>query len=508
MGVPFFRIKNLALAGAMLAASASMAGAQTLRIGLNEDPDILDPARARTFVGRIVFAALCDKLVDITRDLKFVPRLATEWSTSADGMALTFKLRPGVTFHDGEVFDAAAVKYNIERSKTLPDSFRKSELSSVASVAVVDPLTVTFNLSRPDATLVAQLSDRAGMMISPKAAEAGGQQFGLKPICSGPYKFVERVAQDRIVLERFANHWAKEAYSLERVTYTPIPDTTVRLANLRSNDLQLIERLAATDVKSVKADKTLRFDSDPGIGWQAIYINTNNGERAKTRLGQDKRIRQALELALDRNAINEVVFDGVNPPINQPFAPTGPWYAKEMPIKARDVAKAKELMKQSGVPLPLKVEVMMGIGPVEQQVAQLLQAMWAEIGVEITLKATEFATMIKETGQGMHQISVFGWSGRVDPDGNIHQFVTCKGSQNDGKYCNAEVDKALDEARSVGDLAQRKALYDKAQKILLEDLPVIYTYQQSWLYGVSAKVEGFKPYPDGMIRLDGVKLVK
>src|SRR4051794_16264523 len=184
-----------------IAALSSMpALAQTLRFGLAEDPDVLDPTLARTFVGRVVFAALCDKLFDIDEKLTIVPQLATAYEWSADSKALTLKVRPGVTFHDGEKLDAAAVKFNIERHKTMTGSNRRGELAPVASVDVVDPMTVRLNLTAPFSPLLAALADRAGMMVSPKAAQAEGDKFGSKPVCSGPFKFAERVAQDKIVL--------------------------------------------------------------------------------------------------------------------------------------------------------------------------------------------------------------------------------------------------------------------------------------------------------------------
>src|SRR6516165_947735 len=184
----------------LLAATAGHA--QTLRFGLAEDPDILAPTLARTFVGRIVFAALCDKLFDVDEKLNIVPQLATSYEWSADSKALTLKIRPGITFHDGEKLDAAAVKFNIERHKNMAGSNRRGELAPVSSVDVVDPMTVKLNLSAPFSPLLAQLADRAGMMVSPKAAQEAGDKFGAKPVCSGPFRFVERVAQDRIVLER------------------------------------------------------------------------------------------------------------------------------------------------------------------------------------------------------------------------------------------------------------------------------------------------------------------
>src|SRR5689334_14994489 len=195
---------------------SSISFAQTLRIGLAEDPDVLDPTLARTFVGRIVFSALCDKLFDLDEKLNIVPMLALSQQWSADNKQLTLKLRPGVTFHDGEKLDAAAVKYNLERHKTMAGSNRRGELALLASVDVMDPLTVKLNLSAPFSPLLATLADRAGMMVSPKAAQAAGASFGTKPVCSGPFKFVERVAQDRITVERYDGYWNKANIHLER----------------------------------------------------------------------------------------------------------------------------------------------------------------------------------------------------------------------------------------------------------------------------------------------------
>jgi len=491
----------MALAAGLLVSSA--VSAQTLRIGLNEDPDVLDPHRARTFVGRIVFTSLCNKLVDITPDLKFAPELATEWNWGDDGKSLTFKLRPGVKFHDGEPFNAAAVKANLDRARSLPDSLRKSEISSIDSVDVVDDLTVKINLSRPDATLLSQLSDRAGMMMSPKALSSA--DFGQKPVCSGPYKFVERVQNDRIVLERFNDYWDAKNYNFERVIFQPIPDTTVRLANLRSGNLDLVERLAPSDVDAVKSDPKLVFAPVSGIGYQGLTINTNNGDRSKTPLGQDKRVRQALELSIDRDVINEVVGHGIFPPASQPFPEASPFNNPKFAAKKRDVEKAKKLLKEAGLER-VKVEVTFGTATTNQQIAEIIQAMAAEAGFDISLRPTEFAAMQKEAQAGNFEVNIIGWSGRVDPDGNIHPFVSCKGALNDGRYCNEQVDKLLNEARVTNDAAKRKQLYDAAQEILSQDLPIIYTYYQPWPFAHTKKLEGFKPYPDGMIRLKGVKL--
>lgn len=488
-----------AAAGLLMSTAAS---AQTLRIGLQEDPDVLDPHRARTFVGRIVFTSMCDKLVEITPELKFVPQLATEWKWSDDSKTLTMKLRPGVKFHDGELMNAAAVKVNLDRARTLQDSLRKSELGSVEGVEVVDDMTIALKLSRADATLVSQLSDRAGMIMSPKALAA--PDFAQKPVCSGPYQFVERVQNDRIVLERFKDHWDAKSYNFDRLVFTPIPDTTVRLANLKAGNLDILERLAPSDVADVKSDPKLVFAPVSGIGYQGLTINTNNGDRAKSPLGQDKRVRQALQLAVDRDVINEVVAQGIFPPAGQPFPLASVFNDKKFAAGKRDVAKAKALLKEAGVER-VKFELSFGNSTTTQQIAEIIQAMASEAGFDISLRPTEFAALQKEAQAGNFDVNAIGWSGRVDPDGNIHQFVTCKGGLNDGRYCNPEVDRILNEARAINDDEKRKALYDSAQAILQDELPIIYSYYQPWPFAVAKKVEGFKPYPDGMIRLKGVK---
>ncbi len=495
------RLLTLLLVSALLASPALSA---ELRIGLQDDADVLDPAQSRTFVGRIVYTAMCDKLVDVSPDLKIVPQLATEWGWSTDGKELTMKLREGVKFHDETPFNAAAVVATIERNMTLPESRRKSELSSVEKVEATGDYEVRFVLKAPDVTLLAQLSDRAGMIVSPSAAAELGANFGSKPVCAGPFKFVERVQQDRIVLEKFADYWDKDKVFIDKVTYLPIPDSTVRLANLRSGELDMIERLAATDAESVKSDATLTYADAVGIGYMAIYVNIANGPRADNPFGKDNRLRQAFSLAIDREALSQVVFEGTAMAGNQPYPPISPWFNKEIPVPSRDIAKARELMKAAGHET-LDIELQHANNPVMTRMMQVVQSMVAEAGFKVSLRTTEFATLLSEQTAGNFQLSRSDWSGRIDPDGNLHQFVTCEGGINDPKYCNANVDRLLNEARASTDEAVRKQKYDAAGKILNEDLPVIYLGHQSWIWALKKDVTGFVPSPDGMIRLLGVK---
>ncbi len=488
---------------------ATAAMAQTnLRIGLAEDPDVLDPSLARTYVGRIVFASLCDKLFDIDEKLNVVPQLALSHEESADGKTVTIKLRPGVKFHDGEPLDAKAAKYSLDRHLTMKGSYRKPDIGVVDSVNVVDPLTIKLNLKQPFSPLLAQLTDRAGMMVSPKAAEAEGDKFGLHPVCAGPYKFVERVQQDRIVVEKFADYWDKDHVFIDKITYLPVVDGTVRLANLRAGSLDMIERVQATDIKTVRDDKKLKLAKAVSLGYAGLQLNLDNGPKANNPLAKNHKVREAFELAIDREALNQVVFNGEFVPGNQWVSPQNPYYQSKFPIPKRDVDKAKALLKEAGVTTPLSLDFLVVNGPENRAVAEAVQAMAAEAGFDLKIRVTEFATSIKEAEDGNFQLYLFGWSGRTDPDANAYIIQACKAPLNYSKYCDPEVDALHQEARRISDQAGRKAVYEKiAAKVLPGiDGGFLYLWHPQVLIAHTDKVEGYKQMPDGLIRVVGLKL--
>ncbi len=489
----------------LMLTTAGLAHAEgTLRIGLGSDPDMLDPATARTYYGRFIFSAMCERLVDVDQHLQIVPGLAKDWAYSDDGKTLTLHLREGVTFHDGEKFDANAVKYNIERYLTLPGSLRKSELSSIDTVDVTAPLTVVFHLKTADAALLMQMTDRAGTMMAPAATAKGN--VSAHPVCSGPYEFVSRVQQDRIVLKRFENYWNKAAYHFDKVVFLPIPDASVRLANLRAGDLDITEGIAASDTATVKADSNLQLASTIGLGYMGLTINIANGTaNTNTPLAKEARVRQALSLAIDRDALNQVVFQGQYTPANQAFSPVSPYHA-DVPIQKRDIEKAKALLAAAGVKTPLNIDFLVANNPTSQQVAQVLQAMVSEAGINLNLQMTEYATLLDRQQSGEFSMSMSGWSGRPDPDGDIFSFLSTKGGLNDGKYSNPQVDQWLQQARLTSDVAQRKTLYKQVVEQANIDNPLIYLYFEPRIFGMNKKVTGFVPYADGLIRLQGLAL--
>jgi peptide/nickel transport system substrate-binding protein len=488
-------IRGVAAACLGLMVLTGAAQAVTLRIGLNEDPDALDPARGGSFVGRVVFASVCDKLIDIDAGNNFVPQLATAWNWSPDNLALTVTLRDGVKFHDGQALDADAVKANLERYRTAPESLRKGELKPVASVEVVDPQTVRLHLAQPYAPLVAVLADRAGMMISPKAL---GRDVTPDLPCAGPFRLTERVAQDRIVVDRFPGYWNADAVKLDRIVYQSIPDTTVRLVNLQAGQLDMVERLGPTDVAAVKRNPKLKLISETALAYYTLGINL----AADTPL-KDPRVREALEAALDRTVINQVVMDGQFIPSNQFEAPKSRYWDPDHPVPPRDLAMAKALLRQAGVERP-SFGLTIGNSPVEQQVGQVIQSLASEAGFDVKLHAMEANALVAAGKAGDYNAMVVIWSGRPDPDGNVAIWLACDGFLNWGKYCNPKFDDLLARARGVTDVAQRQALYRQVVDVYLADRPHIVLYHAKWLWALSDKVSGFSPTPDGMIRPQGI----
>ncbi len=492
----------LAVAAAL--ASAGAAAAQTLRIGLQADPDALDPATSGSFTTRIVMAALCDKLIDVDATLNYVPQLATAWRWEDDARTLVLTLRPNVFFHDGTPFDAEAARVNLERYRSAPESQRKTELRPVTAVEVVDPATIRLRFAEPYAPILAVLSDRAGMMMSPRALAAQGNQISQNPVCSGPFKFVERVMQERIVTERFDRYWDAAAIHLDRVVYQTVVSSTVRLANLRAGALELIERVAPTDLAIVRAAPRLRLQDSPALGYITMSINVGRGPRAAGPLG-NPRIREAFEASIDRNVINQVVMDGAFIASNQPQAPGTPFYNPDRPVPARDVARARRLLAEAGSPR-VAFTLMVPNSPVDQQVGEVIQSMAAEAGIDVRVQPTEGSTIVAATNRGDYEAAMVIWSGRADPDGNVSIWLQCDGFVNWGRYCNREVDALLAEARRRTDTAERQALYRRASALYLDDRPHLFLYHYRLFWAMTDRLTGFRPHPDGIIRLQGIRL--
>jgi len=508
-------IRGLVLAVAALVAlgltDAAHAQKKTLVVALFQDPDILDPTLARTYVGRIVFSQICEKLYEIDEGLRISPQLAAELPAIGDGgRTVTIKLRSGVKFNDGTPMDAESVKFSLDRHRTLKGSNRASELAPVEAVEVVDPRTVRLRLKAPFSPLLAQLTDRAGMPVSPTAVNKLGEKFGTVPVCVGPWQFAERVAQDRIVVEKSPHYFDPGQAKFDKVIFRIIPDDNVRLANLRSGDIDVMHMVSPTDATAIKREGRFELSNVTGLGYDGITINLRNKTGKQnppgdlgTPLANDVRVREAFELTIDREALNQVVWDGLYTPGCTPIPPISVFFDKSRKCPGRDVARAKKLLADAGHPNGVSFELVVVNNPRSRRVGEVIQQMAREAGFNVSLRAQEFASALTDGDDGKHQTFQIGWSGRVDPDGNIHQIQTCKGSLNATLACDEKIDALLNRAREVSDVEQRRALYREAIDLFTARRNIIYIYHQNYIVAFPKSLKGYKSVPDGLIRIKG-----
>jgi peptide/nickel transport system substrate-binding protein len=499
---------GLLASGAAGSVSTENKAGGTLTIALAEDPDALDPTLARTFVGRMVFLHMCEKLYDLNAKLEIVPQLAAAMpSLSADKKTMTIRIRRGVRFNDGTPLTAQAVKISLDRHRTLRGSARASEISPITSVETVGNNTVRLRLNARFSPLTAQLADRAGMILSPKQIEALGDRFASNPVCVGAFRFVSRTAADRIVLDKSPFYYARNKVKLNRIVFRIITDTGARAANLRSHDIDVLDRIASTDLPAIQRDKSLTVIKATGIGYQGISINVGNKngigkpfENVGTPLASKQFVRQAFELSLDRNTINRVVFGGTVVPGCLPVPRASPYYDPSIKCPARNVSRARQLLQRAGVQTPVTIRLMIGTDQVAARLGQVIQSMAGEAGFRVELQPTEFVTALRRQDQGNYDSFAVGWSGRVDPDGNVYQFAHSKGSLNNLGWGSPRMDLLLDNARKAATPAARKKLYSSAFKILRSQLPLIYLWHPVNRHGVTGTVKGVQTYGDGLIR--------
>ena len=499
----------MVLAGGISAQSSK----KTLVVALNQDPDILDPSLSRTYVGRIVYEHMCEKLYELDENLRIFPQLASEMPAFSDGgKTVTIKLRPNVKFNDGTPMNAEAVRYSLDRHLNMKGSARRSELELVSAIEVVDPLTVRLRLKAPFSPILATLADRAGMPVSPAQAKKLDDKFGTAPVCVGPWTFVERVPQDRIVLEKSKHYFDPNQAKFDRIVFRIIADDNVRLANLRSGDIDMMHLVAPTDAASLKKEGRFELASVTGLHYQSLTINLHNKNGKNTPpvdlgtpMANDPRVREALDLSIDREALNQVAWDGQYTPGCTPISPVSPFYDKGRKCPTRDVAKAKKLLADAGLAGGYSFELTIVNDPQQRRLGEIIQGMAKEAGFNISLRPSEFASALKDDDDGKLQVFLVGWSGRVDPDGNIHQFHTCGGSLNTTGACDKVIDDLLNKAREVSDQAQRAAIYKEAiDKIVLERRNLLYLYHQNYIVAYPKNLKNYKAVPDGLIRLKGV----
>src|SRR6266446_10090136 len=476
----------------------------TLRVGFYIEAATMDPHLSGSKIFWQVYHNIYEPLVVLDANLGIKPGLAESWQ-QPDAKTLVFKLRRGVKFHDGTDFNAEAVKFNFNRMKTEPKSVRKGEVASVDTVEVVDTYTVKLNLKRPDAALLATLTDRAGMMVSPKTAQERGAELerNAKGAGTGPFVFVEWVKDDHLLIRRNDSYWNKQGGPyLEQIRYRPIPDDTVKLQSLLAGEIQVMDYVQPRDVAAVKTDKNVVVLDVPSLADFAYQLNHTKPPF------DNKALRQAVAYSLDLEQIVKGVWLNVGVPANGPIPPTSWAYDRSIPFIKRDLAKVKAKLAEGGKPTGFPFTITTANIPINVQEAEVIQAQLGEAGMQVKIKLVDAATQLSDGNSRNFDMISYQWSGRPDPDGNIYQFyrTTPGTSLNWSGISNPQLDALLDKTREVSSQPERKKLYSELIKILQDELPMVYIVHPIEPKAFSLRVQGYEPIPDGMMRFRDVWL--
>lgn len=481
-------------------APAAIRRGGTLHVGLNADLTTMDPAMSSAQVDRQVYQSIYNSLLRLDKDLSIKPELADKYEFT-DPTTLVLTLHEGIKFQDGTDFNAQAVKVNFDRMlDKATNSPRASEIATVKEVVAADDHTVKLMLKQPDAALLSQLTDRAGMMVSPAAIQKYGKDLARNPVGTGPFQFVEWVKDDHLTVKKSSGYWEKGADGqplpyLDQIIYKPVTDATVRLTGLKTGTLDIIDQVAPKDAPGLRTQNALKFDELPGLGYQGLELNNRKAPFDKAA------VRQAVDYAIDREAIaKNVLLDTVTPGAGP--IPPGSWaYDASVAQFTHDPAKAKQLLQQAGLTLPVSFSCYVVNTPEQIRLAQAYKQQLAEGGLDMQIELLEFGTALSKYNNFEHTCFQIGWSGRADPDGNTYSFLHTGGGQNKDQYANSQVDQLLEQARSTYDQARRKTLYSQALKIAIDEGAIDYLYwpldQKTW----TPKLQGFVHTADGMIRL-------
>jgi len=483
------RIGRLAAVAGALAFISVSAAAQELKIGIKTEPSSLDPQFHTLNPNIQVAQHFFDALVKQDESLKPGPALALSWKTIGD-TTWEFKLRPGVKFHDGSDFTAEDVVFTYERVPKVPNSPGPYTIytRSMKSFEIVDPLTLRIHTNGPAPLLPLDL---AALPILSKKAMAGPAAEGKTSaelnagnglVGTGPFKFVEWQRGSRIVGERNDAYWGdKPAWS--KIQLRPLSNNTARVAALLSGDVDLIEDPPTADLAKLKNDAKIHLER--AVSNRVIYIHLDqHGEppiaipdtNGKNPL-LDKRVREALSIAIDRKGIADKIMEGVAMPAGDllPFPMGGT--RKDTPIDAYDSAKAKKLLAEAGYPNGFSITLGAPNGRYinDLKIAQAVAAMWSRIGVKTEVDAATPPVFFKNRDSFKYSSYLAGWGASTGELSNALKALLATpdrakgmGTTNSGRYSNKAMDAKLEEALATVDDAKRDALLAEASKIAIQ----------------------------------------
>ena len=504
LGLSMSLISTL-LAGHTWFAAAASGGTPrrggTVVLGVTSDVNSLDPGHTLANFKNLDIT-LYDKLVDVpgpSTDIR--PALATSWTISPDGKAYTFKLRRGVKFHDGTPFNAEAVKFTWDRMMdknhpyhNAPYPYLSFFYAKLAEVRIVDQFTVRFTLKEPDAVFLANLTWLPAGVVSPAAVKKYGKKFDQNPVGTGPFRFVSWKKDRELVVERNPEYWGG-APLLARVIIKSVPDEATRVIQLQKGEIDVVADTSPEFIPLIQKDKNLQIQSRPGLHTWWIAMNE------KEKPFGDKRVRQALNYAVDKDAIIRDVLKG-GADVSRSFVWPGTWaYEPNVMTYPYNPAKARELLAASGYPRGFSTKLVspvsgsMMVAP--RELATIVQAQLRDVGIEATIQTMEWTTYTAQLLEGKvtYGLAEQAWGNNADDPGQyIDLQLTTKNQPPAGYnfsfYSNPRVDKLLEEASVTVNRERRRELYREAQRVTSEEAPWIFMFHAKYVVSSRRRIQG------------------
>ncbi|MCL6531167.1 ABC transporter substrate-binding protein [Meiothermus ruber] len=482
----------------LAAVSLAQKAGGILRAGMQTDPVGLDPHTTNATASRNVLENIYDTLVMLDSKGRIVPGLAQSWSVSPDGLTWTFRLRPGVIFHNGDPLKASDVVFSINRIKDpATKSPRANDFALVRSVTAPNNNTVVITLSQPFSPLLAKLAFSTNAIVSEKVAKEHNNDLNKAVIGTGPFRFVEYIPQTRLVVRKWDKYWQKGNQGrplpyLDGITYTFYPDPAARSTALRAGAVDWIEYVTAADVRPLKADRNLVVVGGPSANFRALYFNTTREPY------NNPKVRQAIAYAIDKKAIVDLALFGTGGIVARGTTiPSGAYAYTNSPYNTRDVAKAKQLLAEAGLPNGFTMNLYVtSTYDFLRTPADVIRDNLAEIGIRVNIQAEDWNVYLPKALRSEFDVTLLGTSGQADPDDYLFNTFHPSSALNLSKYKNDRVTQLLEQGRRVSSQSERQRIYTQVQELVLQDSPMVFLFHSAQYEAMNRRVQGFLHFPN------------
>ncbi|WP_127959779.1 glutathione ABC transporter substrate-binding protein GsiB [Serratia microhaemolytica] len=496
------RLKQSRLATLLLLAAVSPSwAAKDIVVAVASNFTTLDPYNANDTLSQTIAKSFYQGLFGFDRDLKVVNVLAESYQTSSDGLRYTIKLRPGVKFHDGTVFDAQAVKANLDRASDADNHLKRYNLfKMIERTEVLEPNTVRIVLKAPFSAFIYSLAHPAAVMISPAALQQYGKQIGFHPVGTGPYQFVDWNQTEYVKVKRFEGYWQPGLPKLDSITWRPVVDNNTRSAMLQTGEAHFAFPIPYEQAKLLEKNSQLHLVAAPSILHRYISINVTQ------KPFDNLKVRQALNYAINKEALIKVAFSGYAVPAQGPLPAAIDFSARYQPWPY-DPAKARALLKEAGYPNGFTTTLWSSHNhSTAQKVLQFTQQQLAQVGIKVAVQAMDAgqrAAKVESVGVEETGVRLFytGWAASTgEADWALAPLFATQAAPpkqfNTAFYSNPVVDSNLSAALATHDRAQKQALYQQAQDRIWADAPWIFLVTERLLSANSKRLSGFYVMPD------------